>query len=148
MTSKGQPFRVLLRILLVVSLSACSLSCGRWNLLGRSRQINTFGRVQEVSLQLEGNRRKLGRDLSQDEIDQAVARVAHGLDAWGHRIRVFSRPAADGAQYAVVSYGRDGIADLADPEAYFTLHQADIRGLFDRDLVYVDGACVTNGGRE
>jgi hypothetical protein len=54
----------------------------------------------------------------------------------------------DSGHYVVVSYGRDGSADFRTEEEYFALEKTDIRGLPDRDIVFRDGRCITNAGKD
>ena len=123
-------------------------SCGRWNLWDRQKQIDTYSRVGLISKMLENARAESDESLSEEEIDRITVQTSAGLDAWGHRIRVLKDENEYPQRYAVVSSGRDGNFDFSHDEQYFTLQKVDIRGRFDMDIVFRDGRCVTNAGKD
>ncbi|MCD4748226.1 MAG: hypothetical protein K8R59_02530 [Thermoanaerobaculales bacterium] len=137
-----------LLLLLLSTFLVPLLSCGRLNRWGRLKQIDSFSRVAAIAKTLDSRCANSGGPLSEGEISTIVKSIGSGLDAWGHDIRILNPSNDQGAGYIVVSPGRDGEFDFTNTDRYFTLPRVDIRGLLDRDIVYRDGRCVTNAGKD
>ncbi|RLE34725.1 MAG: hypothetical protein DRJ61_04585 [Acidobacteria bacterium] len=137
-----------LLLLLLGAILATLASCGRWNIVGRQKQIDTFSDVYAIGKRIENKIAESGDELSDGEIADIVMSVRDGLDAWGNDIRVFRATNDQSARYIVVSPGRDGVLDFPDTSQYSVMAKVDIRGLFDRDIVFRDGNCVTNSGKD
>ncbi|MBN2564706.1 MAG: hypothetical protein JXB46_03255, partial [Candidatus Eisenbacteria bacterium] len=123
------------------------LSCGRLNRWGRLKQIDSFTRVAAIAKKLDNRRVESDRPLADSEIDRIIMSVGSGLDGWGHKIHILKTADDHSERYVVMSPGRDGKLDFPDTEQYFTLPRVDIRGLFNRDILFRDGRCVTNAGK-
>jgi hypothetical protein len=138
------------RIWFVVLSLGCvlHLSCGRWDLRNRQKQIDSFTRVYTISKKIETACIGTNRSLSNAEIERITASVASGLDGWGNGIRVWTFEDGGAHQYIVVSSGRDGEFDCSSGEPYAALRRVDIRGEFDRDIVFLNGKSVTNAGKD
>lgn len=133
--------------LVVLAIGVVSQSCGKLDVWGRQKQIDSYSRVSAIAKLLENRRAESGGVLSESDVTAAVRSVGNGLDAWGHEIRVFSQSRGETSTFVVVSPGRDGKLEFVDPEPYFASSRVDIRGLLDRDIVFRDGQCVTNAGK-
>lgn len=133
--------------IVVLAVSVVSQSCGKLNVWGRRKQIDSYSRVSTIARLLENRRAQSSGILSESDVNAAVTSIGNGLDAWGHEIRVFSESDGKASTFVVVSPGRDGKLEFEDPEPYFASSRVDIRGLLDRDIVFRDGQCVTNAGK-
>ena len=135
----------LVKYWVLVTLCASLLSC---EVSERRKQLDSFSRVKTIATLLERAHEDSEQAITEEDISQITKSIGGGLDAWGRRIRVIRSPSKPSGDHVVLSLGRDGRFDFSSEAEYFTMQRVDIRGHLDRDIVFREGRCVTNAGKD
>ncbi len=123
--------------------SSCDWATEAWR---RSQQISTFADLQEIRTRVESLPRAPTWEDWRLQISSVVQSVRGGRDRWGNPFEILVENIDGAPHYVVLSTGADGVRDLNEPEGYFQMPETNIKGAFDRDIVFRDGLAITLAG--
>ena len=112
----------------------------------RSQQISSYADLQEIRTKVESLPRAPTVEEWRLQISSAVQSVRGGRDRWGNPFEILVENIEGAPHYIVLSTGADGVRDLNEPEGYFQMSETNIKGAFDRDIVFRDGLAITLAG--
>lgn len=122
------------------------VACDDLDALRREKQIKTYWGLTRAGLQLTELSRS--RSLTPALIEESVARnLPDKKDFWGNQVLIVTKITAGHIDtYVLVSFGSDGLQDVAQEE-YFKMPPHSVRRSLTQDLVVRDGEPISLAGK-
>jgi len=131
--------------ILLALMLPCLSSCGAYERYQRTKQIESYAHLQAAASIINELIAQKGI-IEKERAEEIVKTINRGRDAWGSKILYEQRSRPD-FSFLLISLGRDRVLDVRNVEEYFVHPEEDVRGDFDRDIVFRDGIPVTFSGK-